>query len=421
MRLPFTIDPGRAVFAVGLAVLLYFVSLSETNPADQRETSFSVPVVVVNVPPGLVMTTAPQTVRLWVTAPLNVFNRLRPESFSAQIDATGASSGDNQLPIKVTSSDPEVQAVQPEQSNLLLHLEEVANRVLPVVPNLQGQVASGYQVGTPTVDPQTLTVSGAASEVGRASEAVVDINIDHVTVPVNGVFTPRIVDDRGSDLKDLNLHASPSSVTVQVPITQQTAYKQVGVRPVTDGQPAAGYVLQPLVVNPPTTTVVGDPAALSAVDFVDTVPIDINGISSTVVRTVALSPPQNTLLLQPGQTATVTVQVTPLTTSQTVRVSPTVINLSGAVQLAHPLDLVSVTITGPAPALQSLTLNPNDFKVTVDANGKGPGRYTLDVKVQQVPTGLTLQDDTPKQVQVDLIAAPTPTPAPSPTPVPQPG
>jgi YbbR domain-containing protein len=100
-----------------------------------------------------------------------------------------------------------------------------------------------------------------------------------------------------------------------------------------------------------------------------------------------------------------------------------VVNLSGTVQLAHPLDLVAVTIVGPAPALQNLTLNPNDFKVTVDASGKGPGRYMLDVKVPQVPSGLTLQDFTPKQVQVDLAEAPTPTavPVPSATPVPPPG
>jgi YbbR domain-containing protein len=92
------------------------------------------------------------------------------------------------------------------------------------------------------------------------------------------------------------------------------------------------------------------------------------------------------------------------------------------VQLARSLDLVSVTITGPAPALQNLTVNPNDFKVIVDAAGKGPGRYTLDVRVQQVPTGLTVQDFSPKQVQVDLAQAPaTPTPVPSPTPTGPPG
>lgn len=419
MRLPFTIDTGRAVFAVALAVLLYFVALSETNPFDQRETGFSVPVQIVNVPPGLVVTTPQQTVRLWVTGPQNVFSRLRPENFTAQVDATGAKAGDNQLPISASSTDPEVRNVSTDPANLLLHLEEVRDQIIPVRANLQGQVAPGYTVGTTSVDPPRITVTGAASLVGRASEAVVDVNIDHVTVSVNGAFTPRVVDDRGNDLKDLNLRAAPQSVTVQVPITQQTLYKQVGIRPNIQGQPSPGYALQPVEVNPPTTTLVGDSASLEAVNLVDTAPLDITGISSTVVRNVALTPPPRTLLLQDGETVTLTVRVTTLPVTQTVRVPPSVINLSGAVQLAHPLDLVSVTIAGPAPALQNLTLNPNDFKVVVDASGKGPGRYTLDVKMQGLPTGLALQDFSPKQVQVDLSeASPTATPVPAPSPTP---
>jgi YbbR domain-containing protein len=238
---------------------------------------------------------------------------------------------------------------------------------------------------------------------------------------VNGAFTPRVLDDRGNDLRDPGLHGNPQSVMVQVPITQQTLYKEVGIRPITRGDPAPGYALQPLEVNPPTTTLVGDAAGLQAVSLVDTVPIDISGISSTSVRTVALSPPQRTLLLQDGQTVTVTLRVTTLAVTQTVRIQPSVINLTGAVQIARPLDLVSVTIAGPAPTLQNLTLNPNDFKVVLDAFGKGPGRYTLDVKVQQIPSGLTVQDYAPKQVQVDLSQAPpTPTPVPAPTALPTP-
>jgi YbbR domain-containing protein len=106
-----------------------------------------------------------------------------------------------------------------------------------------------------------------------------------------------------------------------------------------------------------------------------------------------------------------------------VRVPPSVINLSGAVQLARPLDLVSVTISGPAPALSTLALNPADFRVVLDVAGKGPGRYDIDVKVLQVPSGLKLEDFDPKKVQVDLREAPpqpTPTPVPSPTPAPTP-
>src|SRR5439155_4269779 len=128
----------------------------------------------------------------------------------------------------------------------------------------------------------------------------------------------------------------------------------VGIRPIVQGEPAAGYALQPLEVNPPTATLVGDSAGLDAANFVDTVPIDINGISNTVVRSVALSPPPRTLLLQEGETVTVSVRVTSLLVTQTVRVPPSVINLSGSVQLARPLELVSVSISGPAAALQNL-------------------------------------------------------------------
>src|SRR5450755_1704320 len=106
MRLPFRVDIGRALFAVALAVLLYFVALSETNPADIRQTPFTVPVQVVNPPSTLVLTTPPPGIKLWVTSTQNVFNRLGPASFTVQVDASSAHAGDNDnLPIAVTPTD----------------------------------------------------------------------------------------------------------------------------------------------------------------------------------------------------------------------------------------------------------------------------------------------------------------------------
>src|SRR5712692_19163 len=420
MRLPPNVDIGRAVFAVALAVLLYFVAVNETNPEGRNLTSFTVPVQPVNVPAGLVVTTPPSPVKLWVRAPNNVFGRLHADSFTAQVDTSTAVAGDNDnLPVVVNWTDPDVHQADPEPNTVRLHLEEIRSQTLPVRVNLIGQVPPQYLLGQATVDPPQMTVTGPASLVGQATEAVVDVSVDRVTVSINGVYTPRILDSRGNDLKDLNLRTTPPSLSVQVPITQQTLYKEVGVHTVTQGQPAVGYVVQPLEVNPSTATLVGDSAALQSANFVDTVPIDINGISTTVVRNVALAPPAKTILLQQAQTVTVTVRVTTISINHTVRVPPSVINLTGSVQLAHPLDLVAVTISGPAPALSNLALNPIDFKVVLDVNGKGPGRTTIDVKVQQVPTGLTLEDFQPKQVQVDLAQAP-PTPSPVPTPSPPP-
>src|ERR1700694_5491695 len=120
MRLPFRVDPGRALFAVALAVLLYFVALNETNPADVRQTPFTVPVQVVNVPTGLATPATPLPgIKLWVRSTQNVFNRLSAASFSVQVDASGAHAGDNDnLPIVVTSTDPEARDVTPDQANV---------------------------------------------------------------------------------------------------------------------------------------------------------------------------------------------------------------------------------------------------------------------------------------------------------------
>jgi YbbR domain-containing protein len=417
MRLPFAVDFGRAAFAVALSVLLYFVALSETNPEGLRRLDFTVPVQVVNTPSGLVPTNQPPEVRLWVRAPVSVFSRLRPASFTAQLNASGAHAGDNEaLPITVISSDPDVRDVTPEPNTALLRLEEVRPQTLPVRINLIGQVPPGYQLGQATADPPQLTVTGPSTLVGQAVEAVVDVSVDRVTVAINAVYTPRIVDARGNDLRDLNLRPNPPALTVTVNITQQTQYKEVGVRAVTVGNPAAGYVLQPIEVSPITATLRGDAADLEAVNFVPTQPIDINGISTTVVRPVPLNPPDRTLLLQPGQTVTVTVRVTTLTVSQTVRVPPSVINLSGNVALVRPPDSVSVTVRGPAPAFANLALNANDFRVVLDISGKGAGRWEIEPRVQ-LPVGLNLEDVQPARVPVDLRELP-PTPVPTPTAVP---
>jgi YbbR domain-containing protein len=412
--LPFSIDLGRAAFAVVLAVLLYLVALSETNPEGRNQLAGLVPVQPVNVPAGLVVVTQPPPVRLSVRAPLSTLNRLRADTgFTAQVDAASAHAGDNDLPISVVSSDPDVREVTADPSTARLRLEEVREQPVPVRVNVTGQVPTGYVAGQPTVDPTRLIVSGASSLVGRAYEAVVDVSVDRVTVSINGVFTPRIVDERGNDLRELNLRLTPPAVTVTVPITQQTQYKEVAVRAVVVGNPAAGYVLQPVEVSPTTATLQGSPGDLEAVDYVPTQPVDVTGISTTVVRTVPLVPPPGTLLLQPGQTVTVTVRVTTLTVSQTVNVPPSVINLAGNVQLVRPPGPVSVTARGPAPAFASVALNPSDFRVTLDLTGKGAGSWDIEPRVQ-LPTGLNLENVQPTRATVELREVP-PTPTPVPT------
>jgi YbbR domain-containing protein len=411
-RFPFTLDLGRVVLSVALAVVLYLFAINETNPETATVTGFSITPQLVNVPANLVATAAPPPVHLRVRAPANIIATLQAASFTAQIDAASGVAGDNQLPVTVQSNDPQVRDPTADPSSVSIRLEEVQERTLPVRINLGGQVPSGYQVGQQTSDPAQVTVRGPSSAVSQTVETVVDVNVNNVTVNINGVYTPRVVDDHNVEVPNLRL--TPASVNVSVQVTQQTQYKEVGIRPSIQGQPAPGYYLQPVKVNPPTATVYGQPSALQDANSVTTAPVDVDGLTSTVVRTVGLVPPSGTLLLDPTQTVQVTVQVSPLTITTTLRIQPAVINLQSGVTVANQPSPVAVTISGPQPTLSGL--GARDFRVVLDVAGKGPGRYDVAPTVQNLPAGMSVVSVDPQADTVELAAIPSPPPLPTATP-----
>src|SRR5579859_5093652 len=162
------VDLGRAAVAVLLSSLLYVFAVGQTSAEATWLTSFSVPVDVVNVPADLVALDQLPAVHLRVVATQQVFSRLQPQSFTAQLDATQAHAGDTELPVVVRSTDPGVIEVTADPPLLTLHLEVVHQRVLPVQVRITGQVPTGYQPGQPILNPDHVSVAGPASLVDQA-------------------------------------------------------------------------------------------------------------------------------------------------------------------------------------------------------------------------------------------------------------
>jgi YbbR domain-containing protein len=409
-RLRFRLDAGRAIIALGLACALWIVVQNEANPERTDIPALTVPVDMVNVPAGLVVVSEQPQIQVRVRMPSESWSLLRPGSFRATADASNASPGVNELPVRVEALEPRVRQVDPIPPLANVALEEVSERIMPVRLNILGNVPFGYAYSTPRIAPENVAVSGASTAVQRVDSIVVDIRLDGLTVSLNATYAPRPLDARGTEVRAV--HVNPSTVNVEVPVAQQVGYKEVGVLPIVQGRPAAGYYLQPVEVEPATVTVVGSPATLGNVNFAETEPIDANGISSSAVRRVLVVPPQGLSLLQP-EPVNVTLRVSPVSVSQTTRLAPTVQNVPPALQLTSAVPQVDVTFVGPAPTLQSLT--PRDFRVVLDLANLGSGRHEVEPRVT-VPAGFTLERVEPARVPVILSPAPTPTPPPTPPP-----
>lgn len=381
---------------------------NEQNPERTDIPALAVPVDMVNVPAGLVVVSEQPQIQVRVRMPSESWSLLRPGSFRATADAGNAGPGVNELPVRVEALEPRVRQVDPIPPLANVALEEVSERIMPVRLNILGNVPFGYAYSTPRIAPENVTVSGPSTTVQRVDSIVVDIRLDGLTVSLNATYAPRPLDARGTEVRAVRVN--PSTVNVEVPVAQQVGYKEVGVRPVVRGRVAAGYYLQPIEVEPSTVTVVGSPAALSNVSFVDSEPVDVSNLSSSVVRRVQVVPPTGLTLLQP-QPISLTIRVTPLTVSQTLRVGPTLQGLGPGLEIVGDVPQVDVTLNGPAPTMQSLT--SRDFRVVVDLTGLGPGRHEIEPRVA-VPGGFTQERVEPARVAVTIRAVPTPIPSPTP-------
>ncbi|HEY7624057.1 MAG TPA: CdaR family protein, partial [Candidatus Limnocylindria bacterium] len=130
--------------------------------------------------------------------------------------------------------------------------------------------------------------------------------------------------------------------------------------------------------------------------------IDVSGLTGDRrVQVALLLPAEGTTLMKATQ-ATVVVTVAPLAGSRPfplVAVEATGLG-SGFVAEFDP-PTISVVLTGPVPALSAVAAG--QVAAVVDATGRGPGTYPVDVVVR-APTGTAAQTVQPTRVTLTIRA-----------------
>jgi YbbR domain-containing protein len=191
----------------------------------------------------------------------------------------------------------------------------------------------------------------------------------------------------------------PPIIDVHIEIEQTTFSRSMAVTPELSGQPADGYNVVAVSVTPSTVVVGGDDALIQGTLSIETQPVDIEGQTEDVVRTVSLDLPPGGEVTGGVPVVTVTVKIEPAQGVLTFNVPISPSNLGQGLAIQGALPSVNVQLRGESPTLLQLT--PNDVLATVDLAGRGPGTHTLPVAVSP-PGGTTVQLVTPAEVQITL-------------------
>jgi YbbR domain-containing protein len=404
------------LLALILGVAVWVSAVSAADPDQVLPYPRPIPIEIVGQDPTLVLTNEiPSTLEVTLRAPRTVWETLTSEdnAVRAVLDLSGLGAGEHNVDVQVQVGKRPTQIILTNPKTITVNLESFISKPLPINLSLTGQPAAGYQAGEASVAEQEVTISGSKSLVDEAVQARVAVNMDGVRESITNEPIPiQILNARNEAIKGLTVN--PETVMANVPISQQSGYRDLAVKVVVNGQQAPGYRLENISVFPLVVTVVSkDPALVNSLPgVVDTRPLDLQDASEDISTRLALDLPDGVTLIGP-QTVQVQVSITPIQNGITLSNLPITVTGIAEGLASHTFpETVDVIISGPVPILETLTAQ--DVTVTVDVTGLEKGTYQLEPRVD-TPSNVSFESILPGTVEVVLSIPGTPTPTPFPT------
>lgn len=223
------------LLSVVLAVTFWMYVRVEVDPEDST-TIHNVPIELTgtNVLTGQGLTVtgiSADTVDLRVSATVSVINNLirYRDDIYIPLDVSRCTEGENRLayqpkwPENFNTSDVVLQNKDP--GTITVTVGKLYTNTLNVEFRLDGQVADGYQMGTSTIEPSTVTVSGSAEEVSKVAKVVAILEDENLDERYTGDLPLTLLDSQGNPLTDLNVTLSSDTAYVVVPVVVEKDVK----------------------------------------------------------------------------------------------------------------------------------------------------------------------------------------------------
>ena len=391
---------------IGLLIWLTVVNIS--NPEVTRTRT--VPVTVVNAD---VLTSAGKCYSIQggenVTVSYQVRSRdayrIEADTFRAVADLSNMYSVTGSVPITVeVLKNRELLIGTPAVRPNVIHVstEDLQNKSFPVSSGVLGQVVPNHSVGSITVKPETIMVSGPMSQVGRISSVGIMVDVTGHGDDFSGMEKPRFFDANGNAISfgEEGLTTEPAEIAYEVDMLMG---KTLTLRFEVFGNAAPGYRFTGAESAMKSVAVVGEDAILNTMNelVIPGSALNVEGARENHSVTVDLSQylPDG-VQVRGNSLATVNLKVEALN-SRAFQLSldsgiETTGRKEGLVYTLYP-NLISVELSALPEELNSLT--SEDLNATLDLTDMEAGNYAGRLSLT-APDGTSIASITPFTVIV---------------------
>jgi YbbR domain-containing protein len=397
------------IISVIAAIILWLYAVSELNP-ETTKTINDIPVEIINMDAlnekNLTLAEDPaSSISIRIRGLVNDIRKVNTSNIKAILDLGEIDwTGTNTVPLNVEGLLPREVKLD-KIPEIPVTINRITSKLVPVVVELTGKSEDGYYVHEPIVEPRQITIYGAESLVDSVVQGVVRINLDKDVSTIEQSLMIKLVDGEGNIIESKYLNMKQSSALVTIPIYP---LKTVDVRANIIGEPAEGFVIDKISVNPPQVSVNGFASIIERLSYLTTEAIDIQGAVGNIEKKVDIVL-DNGIYLVPGQPSSVNIIVNISETTIETTLTLDQVELQNVPEgYEAELDNPPITVQLRGPYTKVNTLNPQNLSPAVDLSELitedgvlEPGQYELPLKIN-VPDQIELVQISHERVKVNV-------------------
>lgn len=332
-----------------------------------------------------------------IEAPQAEYAKVSSDNVQVTLDLSNVrSAGTQQVPFRATTFYGKVVNISP--ASLKLTFETLDSRTIAISPIITGG-SDDYWYSVSRTNPSLLTVSGASSAVQSITSAQVNVDVSGILGSMTPSLPYVLLDASGEVISQTMLNRSTSSISVTLDVYPRRDFP-VSTDPssAVTGQPAPGYVVQSVSVQPETVSVAADREVLDSLDALVVEPVSVDGASQSFSVRSTISRLSDFKNVSPEQVY-VTVNIAEETAAAYIEDVGVIITGKGE-NLSATYEPVGAFVSGPRSVVEQL--QKDGLTVSVDVTDLGEGHHLVppsydaslypDVDIQIEALSLTLTD-----------------------------
>jgi YbbR domain-containing protein len=409
--------------ALMIGILLWVVvhlDINKTNatttttvPSEQTINDVKINLVNLDETHFSIQSIEPDKVNITLKGKQSELSKLKPSSIQVQVDLRNATVGAHAYPLQ-TVNVPNTITISLVPTSIMVTLEELQKKEVPVTINVVGTPSAGYIVGQPIVNPNRVHVTLKTSELDIVDSVRAEVSVDKASAVINKQVK---LTAYGKDGKPVEATITPPLVDVEIPIT--VPFKEMPLQVKVIGLPEKGNSIASMTQSVKRVTVFSSQATLDQMEFYEGPEVDITGLKENKTFILDIPLKNKDVRVDP-----VKVEISfVLVPSSTLTMNNIPLRISGEndsflTKLISPDKPEIQAVLEGAPDLLA-KLNLQDVQAIVDVSNLPPGRHEVSINLS-LPEFINPAEQQPQTLKaiVEIIAksegtSPTPTPVPS--------